>query len=254
MNHRTHDQPTATSRYSGRLGWTLGLTAGFLIVEVLGAWWTGSLALLADAGHMLTDVAGLSLSLLAVWFARKPPTSGNTYGYVRMEILAALANGVILFSIAAFILYEAVRRFWAPPEIQAGPMLLIAVVGLGVNLVGMWLLHGGAEESLNLRGAYLELLSDAVASLGVILAALIIQTTGWSLVDPIVSLVIGLFILPRTWHLIRQAVQILMEGVPSHLDVHDIEDAMRASRGVQTIGSPRVLNEVFTRTGTPVLA
>lgn len=234
MNHRNHDHPTA-ARYTGRLGWTLGLTAGFLIVEILGAWWTGSLALLADAGHMLTDAAGLSLSLLAVWFSRKPPTPANTYGYVRMEILAALANGVILFSMAAFILYEAVRRLWAPPKVLASPMLVIAVAGLSINLIGVWLLHAGAQESLNLRGAYLEVLGDAAASLGVIMAAAIIRATGWTIIDPLVSLLIGLFILPRTWHLIRQAVQILMEGVPPHLDIQEIEDAMRASHGVQDV-------------------
>ena len=226
---------TAADRHRGRLIWALALTASFLVIEVTGALWTGSLALLADAGHMLADVGGLSLSLLAIWFARKPPTPAHTYGYFRMEILAALANGVVLFGVAAFILYEAYRRLWAPPEILAGPMLVIAILGLGVNVVGMWLLHGGAGESLNLRGAYLELLSDALGSLGVILAAVIIKTTGFLLADPVLSAVIGLFILPRTWGLMQQAVHILMEGVPPHLDLGEIEAAVRAAHGVRAV-------------------
>jgi len=226
MDLSTHQQEThgtTSGKYhSVRLRWALGLTVIFLILEVIGAFWTGSLALLADAGHMLTDVAGMGLSLFAIWFASRPPTPMNTYGYVRLEILAALANGVLLLSMAVFILYEAYQRIWSPPEILVGPMLIIAIVGLGVNLASMWLLHKGADESLNLRGAYLEVLGDALASLGVIVAALLIHWTGWILVDPLISGTIGLFILPRTWNLIARAVQILMEGVPPHLDVREI--------------------------------
>ncbi len=206
-----------------------------MIVEVVGGLVTGSLALLADAGHMLTDAAGIGLSLFAIWFASKPPTPSNTYGYMRSEILAALANGVLLCSMAIFILYEAYRRIWSPAEILAGPMLVIAVVGLGVNLVNMGLLHSEADESLNLRSAYFEVLGDAMASLGVIGAALLVQFTGWTLADPLISGAIGLFILPRTWNLIKQAVQILMEGVPSHLDVREIKTAMRVSHGVRAV-------------------
>jgi cobalt-zinc-cadmium efflux system protein len=219
----------------GRLIWAAGLTGGFLVVEVVGALWTGSLALLADAGHMLADVGGLTLSLLAVRFARKPPTPAHTYGFLRMEILAALINGVVLFGVAALILYEAYRRLWAAPPILAGPMLVIAVLGLSVNLGGMWLLHRGAGESLTLRSAYLELLSDALGSLGVILAAVVIQTAGFLLADPLISALIALFILPRTWRLLRQAVHILMEGVPPHLDLGEIEAAMRGAHGVRTV-------------------
>jgi cobalt-zinc-cadmium efflux system protein len=226
---------TAADRYLQPLAWALGLSGGFLVIEVGGALWSGSLALLADAGHLLTDVGGLSLSLLAVWFARKPPTLANTYGYFRLEILAALANGVVLFLVAGYVLYEACTRLWAPPEILWGPMLVIAVLGLGANLLGMWLLHGGAEESLNLRGAYMEVLGDALASVGVILAAVTIRLTGVYLVDPIISGIIGLCLLPRTWRLIRQAVHILMEGVPPHLDVREIEMAMLGVSGVRAV-------------------
>jgi cobalt-zinc-cadmium efflux system protein len=228
-----HDHPHASAdRNKARLVWVLLLTAGFMGVEILGGFLTGSLALLADAGHMLADVGGLSLSLLAVWFARKPPTPANTYGYYRMEILAALANGVLLFLVAGGILYEGFRRLWAPPMVLGGPMLLIALIGLGVNLFGMWLLSRGARESLNVRGAYLELVGDALASVGVIVAAVIIQTTRLYVFDSLISMGIGLFILPRTWGLMRQAVHILMEGVPPHLDVQELEIAMAGAHGV----------------------
>ena len=223
---------TSGRRHSARLSWALGLTVAFLILEVIGAIWTGSLALLADAGHMLTDVAGISLSLLAIWFASKPPTPMNTYGYVRLEILAALANGALLFSMAAFILYEAYRRIWSPPEILAGPMLTIAIIGLGVNLASMWLLHKGADESLNLRGAYFEVLGDAIASLGVIAAALIIQWTGWTLADPLISGAIGLFILPRTWALLKDAVGVLIEGTPADVNIAALRESLSQIEGV----------------------
>ena len=226
---------SSASRHMGQLMWALGLTGGYMSIEVIGAFWTGSLALLADAGHMLTDVGGLGMSLLAVWFAQKPPTAMNTYGYLRTEILAALANGVVLFFAAGFILYEAFHRVWAPPEILSGPMLIIAVLGLGVNLLSMGLLHQGSGESLNIRGAYMEVLGDALGSIGVIVAAVIIQTTGLYLVDPLVSAAIGLFILPRTWALMRQALHILMEGVPPHLDIRQIETAMTTAPGVRAV-------------------
>jgi cobalt-zinc-cadmium efflux system protein len=144
---------TAAGRHTRPLVWTLGLTGGFLMIEVAGAIWTGSLALLADAGHMLTDVGGLGLALFAIWFAAKPPTPEKTYGYYRVEILAALANAIVLLGISAFILYEAYRRFLAPPPVLGGPMLVVALTGLAVNAMGMWLLHSGSTESLNLKGA-----------------------------------------------------------------------------------------------------
>lgn len=226
---------SSASHHTGRLLVALGLTASLMVIEVVGGLWTGSLALLADAGHMLTDVGGLSMSLLAVWFAQKPPTTENTYGYLRAEILAAVANGVVLFLVAGYILYEAVLRVWAPPEIRAGPMLAIAALGLGVNLLGIGLLHHGAGTSLNIHGAYLEMLSDTLGSVGVIVAAVIIQTTGFYLIDPLSSAAIGLFILPRTWALVRQALHILMEGVPPHLNIREIEAAMTTVPGVHAV-------------------
>jgi cobalt-zinc-cadmium efflux system protein len=232
---RSSVEPAAAGRHRSRLVWALALTTGFLVLEGAGSLWTGSLVLLADAGHMLTDVAGLAMSLVVVWFAQKPPTPANTYGYFRTEILASLANGVVLFLMAGYILYEAFQRIWRPTEVVAGPMLVIAVLGLGVNLLGMTLLHRGAGESLNLPGAYLGVLSDALGSLGVILAAVIIQTTGVTLADPLIGAAIGFFILPWTWGLMRQAVHSLMEGVPPHLDVREIEAAMTTVHGVLTV-------------------
>lgn len=218
-----------------RLALVLGLTTIYLLVEVAGSLLTGSLALLADAGHMLTDVGGLALSLLAVWFAERPATPQKTYGFYRAEILAALANALVLLAVSFFVLYEAYRRFAEPPEVRSLPMLLIATVGLIVNLVGMRLLSGHSQESLNLKGAYLEVISDALSSIGVIIAGMIMLTTGWYLADPLISVGIGLFILPRTWSLLTQSVHILMEGTPSRLDVTTLEAAMRQIEGARGV-------------------
>jgi cobalt-zinc-cadmium efflux system protein len=228
-------RPAALDARQSRLAWVLGLTAGFMGLEVAGGLWTGSLALLADAGHMLGDVGSLALSLLAVWFARRPPTPAKSYGYFRLEILAALVNAVVLLVVAGLIVYEAYRRLWAPPPVAAGPMLVIAVGGLAVNLAGLVILHRDAERSLVLRTAWLELLADALGSVGVIVAALVIQLTGFLLADPLISAVIGLLIVPRTWSVLRQAVHILMEGVPPHLDLREIESAMRLAHGVRAV-------------------
>jgi cobalt-zinc-cadmium efflux system protein len=229
------DTRTAAGRHTRALAWTLGLTGGFLLVEVAGAFWTGSLALLADAGHMLTDVGGLALALFATWFAAKPPTPEKTYGYYRVEILAALVNALVLLGISAFILHEAYQRFLSPPSILGGPMLGVAIVGLFVNIVGMWLLRAGAGESLSLKGAYLEVLSDALSSLGVIVAAAVVLTTGWHLADPMAGAGIGLFIIPRTWALLRQAVNVLLEGTPPHVNMAEVEEAMTGVPGVRHV-------------------
>jgi cobalt-zinc-cadmium efflux system protein len=218
-----------------RLAAVLALTAGFMLVEIAGGLWTGSLALLADAGHMLSDVGSLTLGLLAVWFASRPPTPANSFGYFRVEILAALVNALVLLAVAAVILVEAYQRLWAPPAVAAAPMLAIAAAGLLVNLLGIWILHAGGDRSLLLRMARLELVSDALGSIAVIVAALVIQMTGFVLADPIISGIIGLFIVPRAWNVLRQAVHILMEGVPPHLDLREIEGAMRAAHGVRAV-------------------
>jgi cobalt-zinc-cadmium efflux system protein len=184
---------------------------------------------------MLTDVGGLALALFATWVAARPPTPEKTYGYYRVEILAATVNALVLLAVAGVILVEAYHRFRAPRAVQAGPMLVIAVVGLAVNLVAAWLLHRDAGESLNVRAAYLEVVGDALTSLGVIVAALLVMTTGLTVVDPLVSALIALFIVPRTWRLLKQAVNVLLEGTPSHLVLAEIERAMLGVPGVARV-------------------
>lgn len=189
---------STTARHQRALWITFALTFTYFVIEVVGGILTNSLALLADAAHMLTDVGGLALALFAAWMSQKPATPAKSYGYYRVEILAALANAVVLFLISFYILYEAYRRFQEPPEVDSLPMLAVAAVGLVVNLVGIWNLRRGAGESLNVQGAFLEVVSDTLGSLGVIVAGVIMLATGWYYADPIFSVLIGLFILPRT--------------------------------------------------------
>lgn len=226
---------SAAATHRGRLTVVLTLTSLYMLAEVAGGLWTGSLALIADAGHMLTDVLGLVMALAAIWFAQRPATPAKTYGFYRTEILAAVANGLLLFAVAAYILFEAWRRFTEPETIDSLPMLVVAIGGLVVNLIGAKLLHGGAEESLNTRGAFLEVFSDLLGSIGVIIAAGIMYVTGWWQADPIISVMIGLFILPRTWGLLKSAVDVLLEAAPSGVDLEEIERAMQAVDGVGSV-------------------
>lgn len=211
------------------------MTFFYLIVEVIGGFWTGSLALLADAGHMLTDVAGVGLALLAIWFAEKPASPERTYGYYRVEILAALTNAVVLIFISVYILYEAYERFRNPPEVQSAGMLAVAAVGLVINIVGVLILRSGSKESLNMKGAYFEVLSDMLTSIGVIIAGVIMLTTGWYYADPLISAGIGLFILPRTWSLLKDAVGVLLEGTPSDVNIAAIRESLSKLEGVSEI-------------------
>ncbi|HRC44540.1 MAG TPA: cation diffusion facilitator family transporter [Nitrospira sp.] len=211
------------------------LTGTFMVVEVIAGFLAGSLAVLADAGHMLTDVVALSLSAFALWVAGKPSTPENTYGYHRAEILAAVVNAVVLLLLATWILYEAYDRFGEPSQVLGLPMLLVGLVGLAVNLASLKLLDGHADESLNLRSAYLEVVSDAISSLGVILGGAIILTTGWVLIDPLLSVGISFFIVWRTWALLSQAVHVLMEGVPAGVDAREVGRAMADVPGVKGI-------------------
>jgi cobalt-zinc-cadmium efflux system protein len=235
MGHGHHHRETAAGRSRGALLGSLVITGGFLLVEAAGAVWTGSLALAADAGHMLTDVGGLALALFATWIAARPPTPAKTYGYYRVEILAATVNALLLLAVAGVILVEAYQRLRAPREVLGGPMLAIALAGLAANLIAAWWLHGTAHQSLNVRAAYLEVLGDALSSLGVIVAALVVMRTGFTLVDPLVSALIALFIVPRTWRLLRQAVNVLLEGTPAHLDLGEIEEAMIRIPGARRV-------------------
>lgn len=226
---------TAAGRHKTRLMGALALTTLFMAVEVVGGLWTGSLALLADAAHMLTDAGGLALALLAIRFGERPATPQKTYGYVRMEVLSALANAAVLLLLTFYILYEAYQRFLNPPEILSGPMLAVAIVGLVVNLVSMRLLSAGSSESLNVKGAYFEVLADMLGSLGVLVAAAIVMFTGWKLADPIVGAGIGLFIVPRTWILLKQAIHILMEGTPPEIDISLLEGKLKEIPGVAAV-------------------
>ena len=201
-----------------RLRWVLGLTAAFMVAEVVGGVVSGSLALLADAGHMFTDVAALALSVFAISLARRPPSDRRTYGYARLEIIAALVNGAALLVISGLIVFEAWERLSRPVEIRGGIMLAVATVGLGVNVVGALLLHRHAHDNLNVRGAYLHVLGDLLGSVGAIAAAGIVLATGWTEVDAVVSVVIALLILYGGWQLVRDATDILMESVPAHID------------------------------------
>lgn len=224
---------TAKNRRS--LWIVFGLTFTFFLVEVVGGVLTNSLALLADAAHMLTDVGGLGLALFAAWMSSKPASPQRTYGYYRVEILAALANAVVLFLMSFFILYEAYRRFQEPPEVASLPMLVVAAVGLVVNLIGITLLRKSSGESLNMQGAYLEVVSDLLGSVGVIVAAVVIWMTGWYAADAVFSVVIGLFILPRTWGLMTQAVNVLMEATPAHVNLAMLERTMLTVDGVASV-------------------
>lgn len=212
-----------------------GLTTVYLLAEVIGGLWTGSLALLADAGHMLTDVGGLVLALLAIRFAEKPATPERTYGFYRFEILAALTNAVVLIGISLYILYEAYERFKNPPEVQSAAMLGIAAVGLVINIAGIFILRSGSKESLNMKGAYFEVLSDMLTSIGVIAAGFIMLTTGWYYADPLISAGIGLFILPRTWTLLKDAVGVLLEGTPSDVNITELRESLEKLEGVSEI-------------------
>lgn len=230
-----HSHVPARIRHERPLWIAFALTLLFLLVEVAGGLLSNSLALLSDAAHMTTDVLALGIALFAVRMSRRPPDARRTYGYARMEAIGALANGGLLFVAAGFILWEALGRFRAPQAVASDAMLVVAVLGLLVNLASMRLLAAGAGESLNVRGAYMEVWSDMLGSLGVIAGALLIRFTGWTVVDPVIAVLIGLWVLPRTWLLLRAAAQVLMQGVPAGLDIDEVRDAMQATPGVATV-------------------
>lgn len=230
MTEHTHGSAAGTHRRA--LVCVLVLTTAFLAVEVIASFATRSLILLADAGHMLTDVVGLGMTLWAIHLAGRASTARKTYGYYRVEILAALANCVLLLGTSAYILVEAWHRFRDPPAVVVVPMLLVAIGGLAVNLLAAWLLHRGARQSLNLHGAFLEVMSDLLGSAAAIVAGTIMLFTGWRLADPLFSAGIGLFILPRTYRLLRTTVDVLLEGTPDHLDMSAVQRALLGIEGV----------------------
>src|SRR5215213_10346292 len=218
-----------------RLAAVLGLTLVFMLVEAIGGWISGSLALLADAGHMLTDAGALGLSLLSAWIALRPANASKTYGYRRWEILAALINGAALFGIAAWVILEAVQRINHPQPIRAQLFLGVAAAGLLVNLISLRLLHGIRHGNLNARGAYLHVLGDALGSVGALAAAAVILLTGWTLADPIISIALSLLILVGAWRLLRESTDVLLESVPSHVSMVDVQSCMLAVPGVTAV-------------------
>lgn len=234
--HAHEAQTAAAASSERRLTIVLGIMALYMLAEVLGGVLTGSLALLADSGHLLGDVLGLAMAVGAIRFARRPATAGKTYGFYRAEILAALVNGVALVVVAGWIVFAAWQRLTSgAPEVQALPMLAVAVGGVVVTLVGATLLRSGATQSLNVRAAFLEVVGDLLGSVGTIAAALIILMTGWTAADAVVSAIIGLLMLPRALTLLRSVVDVLFESTPPHLDVATIEQAMRAIPGVESV-------------------
>ncbi|HEX3184383.1 MAG TPA: cation diffusion facilitator family transporter [Pyrinomonadaceae bacterium] len=232
-NHN-HRHQSATNSWR-RLSLVLFLTALYMVAEVIGALWTGSLALLADAGHMFTDVAALILALTAVWFGSRPATSRKTFGYYRLEIIAALVNGVALVVISLMIFYGAYERWIEPPVVKSGPMMVVAAGGLAVNLICAWILHGRHEIDLNLRGAWMHVMGDALGSVAAILAGVCMALFGWYQADAAFSVVIGLLIIWGSMRLIRESTNVLLEGTPAHINLAAVEDAILATDGVDNV-------------------
>jgi len=234
----------------------LVLTGSFMVLEVVGGWLSGSLALLADAGHMLTDVVALALSLLTAWIAQRPADANKTYGYLRWEILAALVNGAALFGIAGWVVLEAIERIQHPGPIRSGLFLAIATAGLVVNLVSLAMLHGSRHGSLNARGAYLHVLSDALGSIGALSAAAVIWLTGWTVADPIASVVLSLLILVGAWRLLRESTDILLDAVPRHVAMADVQQRILGVPGVAAVHDLHVwtvVNGVVAMSGHAVV-
>lgn len=211
------------------------LTSTFLIAEVIGGFITGSLALLSDAAHMLTDASALAIALVAIQIGKRPADKRRTFGYLRFEILAAAFNAILLFLVAMYILHEAYQRFRSPIEIESTGMLIIASLGLIINLISMRLLSAGKDSSLNVKGAYLEVWSDMLGSVGVIAGALIIRFTGWTWVDSVIAVGIGFWVLPRTWVLLRESINVLLEGVPEGMDLEKLQKSVLEIPSVQSV-------------------
>jgi len=218
-----------------RLSIVLILTSIYMVAEAIGGWWTGSLALFADAGHMFADVAALTLALMAVWFGARPATPRKTFGYYRLEILAALINGVALVLVSFLIFYEAYQRWASPPLVRSREMMLVAAGGLLVNIVCAWVLHRDRQEDLNVRGAWLHVIGDALGSVGAIIAGAVMFWFGWYAADPLVSGIIALLIVWSSWHLIRESTNVLLEGTPSHINLAAVEDAILETQGVDDV-------------------
>ncbi|MER7048658.1 cation diffusion facilitator family transporter [Streptomyces jumonjinensis] len=249
--HGTPTAGTASAAYRGRLRIALTITLSVMVLEIVGGYVTGSLALVADAAHMATDGIGLAMALIAIHFANRPPSTNRTFGFARAEILAALANCLLLLVVGGYVLYEAVQRFVTPTETKGGLTIAFALVGLLANVISLSLLMRGQKDSLNVRGAYLEVLNDALGSVAVLISATIILTTGWQAADPIASLVIGLMIVPRTWKLLRETLNVLLEAAPKGVDMAEVREHILALPGVEDVHD---LHAWTITSGMPVLS
>ncbi|WP_458246636.1 cation diffusion facilitator family transporter [Streptomyces sp. MAI_2237] len=249
----THAPPTGTAAaaYRGRLRVTLSITLFVMVLEIVGGVLADSLALIADAAHMATDALGLGMALLAIHFANRPATGNRTFGYARAEILAALANCLLLLGVGGYVLYEAIQRFVTPADTAGGLTVLFGTIGLVANMISLTLLVRGQAESLNVRGAFLEVAADALGSLAVIVAALVILATGWQAADPIASLVIGLMIVPRTLKLLRETLDVLLESAPKDVDMTEVRSHILALDGVEDVHD---LHAWTITSGMPVLS
>jgi cobalt-zinc-cadmium efflux system protein len=248
----SHDHKlSSAAAQRGRLVAVFAITLAVLVVELVGAALSGSLALFADAGHVLADGAGIGLALLAIRFAARPATPQRTFGYYRLEILAAVVNAVLLFGVAGLVRFVAWGRVAEPPEVASGLMLAVAAVGLVANAVSLWLLRDGQQRSLNLRGAYLEVWGDLLGSVAVLAAAAVIAVTGFRAADPIASALIGVLILPRTWRLLREAVDVLLEAAPKEVDLDEVRRHLLETRGVTDVHD---LHAWTITSGLPVLS
>ena len=242
---------TASAAYRGRLRVALWITLTVMVVEIVGGIVADSLALIADATHMATDALGLAMALLAIHFAGRPPSGSRTFGYARAEILAALANCLLLLGVGGYVLYEAIQRFVTPTETEGGLTVVFGLIGLVANMISLSLLMRGQKDSLNVRGAFLEVAADALGSLAVLISAALVLTTGWQAADPAASLVIGLMIVPRTWKLLRETLNVLLEAAPGNIDVSAVRSHIRALPGVEDVHD---LHAWTITSGLPVLS
>ncbi|MFF4724024.1 cation diffusion facilitator family transporter [Streptomyces mirabilis] len=249
--HGAPTSGTAAAAYRGRLRVALSITLTVMVVELVGGLMADSLALVADAAHMATDAVGLGMALLAIHFANRPPSGNRTFGYARAEILAALANCLLLLGVGGYVLYEAIHRFVTPADTEGGLTIVFGLIGLVANTISLTLLLRGQKDSLNVRGAFLEVVADALGSVAVIISAVVIMTTGWQAADPIASILISIMIVPRTWKLLHETLDVLLEAAPKNVDMADVRAHILALPGVEDVHD---LHAWTITSGMPVLS
>ncbi|MFE9764143.1 cation diffusion facilitator family transporter [Streptomyces sp. NPDC005808] len=249
--HAVPSTGTAAAAYRGRLRIALSITLTVMVVEIVGGLLADSLALIADSAHMATDALGLGMALLAIHFANLPPTGNRTFGYARAEILAALANCLLLLGVGGYVLYEAIQRFMTPADTSGGLTVVFGLIGLVANMISLTLLMRGQKDSLNVRGAFLEVAADALGSVAVLISAVVIMTSGWQAADPIASIAISLMIVPRTWKLLQETLNVLLEAAPKDVDMAEVRAHLLALPGVEDIHD---LHAWTITSGMPVLS